>query len=188
MGIDTEFRRLLEARYESSFGDGPVPQSRGLLIVDLLTTAFSAIGPNYNYTFTGDDFVRFVFQHASDGFDGGQIKTCVVCVDLQEWVPKEKETEQKKRSRNNSHQPYPDRCKFTRAGTNLHVPRNCTLSLKPLSVYLRHSASRTERRRATLRHPPSSMQSRTTGSSVALYSRRATRPSLCATKRLHLCV
>lgn len=147
MGIDTEFRRLLEARYESSFGDGPMPQNRGLLIVDLLTTAFSAIGPNYNYTFTGDDFVRFVFQHASEGFDGGQIKTCVVCVDLQEWVPKEKEIEQKKRSRNNSHQPYPDRCRFTRAGKKIRGSPNSTLSPISVHVRLRHSASRTKRRR-----------------------------------------
>lgn len=83
MGIDTEFRRLLETKYDTCFGDGPIPQNKGLLVVDLLTTAFSAIGPRFNYTFTGDEFVRFVFDHASAGFDGGQIKMCVITADLQ---------------------------------------------------------------------------------------------------------
>ena len=48
MGIDTEFRRLLAARYDESFGEGALLQRDGLLVVDLLTNMFSAIGPQYN--------------------------------------------------------------------------------------------------------------------------------------------
>ena len=103
MGIDTEFRRLLAARYDESFGEGALLQRDGLLVVDLLTNMFSAIGPQYNYSFTGDEVVNFIFQHAQPGFESSQLRACVVCMDLQERVPREKAEEQALRSSKHGH-------------------------------------------------------------------------------------
>lgn len=126
MGIDPKVRTMMKGSdwCPEAWSDEPIYQRGGVLIFDLLTDMYRALGPKFDYTFTGKEACDYVYAMAKQPMEAGAARIAVFCCDLPELVPKRKGVEQKRRDRKRDTEPYPDGCVFSPEGLTGHIPGN----------------------------------------------------------------
>jgi hypothetical protein len=118
MGIDTGLRLRWAASgsCKQFWGDAPVVHNRAVIIHDLLTSLFTARGPNHNYMYTGTEFSQNLLDYARIPLNVGAATVVILCADNAKYVPTQKKKEQSRRDSDAKVQPYPDCAEFCQAG------------------------------------------------------------------------
>jgi hypothetical protein len=107
MGIDTEFRSIIRAELApSAFHKGAMRVPNHVFICDLLSYIVNAaVGPNFNYMYTGLQLYQELMRIVKLQWDNGAAVVIIVCDD-QDGVPVQKAATQAKRSSVSTHEPY----------------------------------------------------------------------------------
>lgn len=119
MGIDTGIRKFMRSDATwcpDAFSTDTIPVRGCAIVYDLLTEMYRALGPRYDYTFTGEEIAAFVFDLALRPLTSGAARQVVFCADTPDWVPPEKAAEQARRDVRRDTKPYPDGLTITDQG------------------------------------------------------------------------